>query len=392
MPYYKFGKNDLFTNVVATYPEVSLYIYGSRVYYKNQDQSLVNSNTPSGHINLYDLNVNRTSDNLIYPFMPKDANLTTFKTITTSSFSAADYGTIITGSYPLTASISTYIYTNVDLTRKYVNALKNRLNNKVVLSPHYAYECASGVVGLNGWNKATQQIALVDIPSIFYGSKIKKGTVKLEFFISGSSMAQLVDKNRDGVLFQVSGTTPEAITYDNNVAGQVLYEEGILLLTGSWSLNLSHSAKYIHDASSSVNPKWNAFGRLTNQTPSSSYAINFSGSQEINAITMMCRAPAGQLNLSQNPTYVEKRKANSCYTCYEYTATPTQFAEVLNRKIKNTVSSSYGCHEEGFQRQTFITKIGIYDKNKNLIAIASIARPVKKTEDRDLTFKLKVDI
>ena len=217
-------------------------------------------------------------------------------------------------------------------------------------------------------------------------------SVKLEFFISGSSMAQLVDKNRDGNLYQISGTTPEAINNDNKIAGQVLYEEGIFLLTGSWSLNLSHSAKYIHDASSSINPMWSAFGRLTNQTPSSSYGINFSGSQEISTVTMMCHAPAGQLNLSQNPTYVQKRDSNSCYTCYEYTATPTQFAEVLNRKIKNTVSSSYECYEEGFRRQTFITQIGIYDKNKNLIAIASVARPVKKTEDRDLTFKLKVDI
>jgi hypothetical protein len=50
------------------------------------------------------------------------------------------------------------------------------------------------------------------------------------------------------------------------------------------------------------------------------------------------------------------------------------------------------CHSESFKRQTFITKIGIYDKEKNLIAIANMARAVKKTEDRDLTFKLKLDI
>ena len=385
MPYNRFGKNDLFTNVVATNPEVSFFIYGNNTYYKNQDQSLVNSNTPSGYINLYDLNVNRASG-LIYPFMPKDANLTAFKVITTSSFASADYGTIINGEYPLTASISTHIYTPNDVTRKYVNALKNRLNDKVILSPHYAYTSSLG------WNKATQQIALIDIPSIFYGSKIKKGSVKLEFFISGSSMAQLVDKNRDGNLYQVSGTTPEAINYNDTIAGQVLYEEGVLLLTGSWSLNLSHSSPYIHDASSSVNPKWNAFGRKTLLTPSSSYSINFSGSQEVNTITMMCHARAGQLNLSQNPTYVQRTNSDSCKVCYEYISTPTQFAEVLNRKIKNTVSSSYACHDEGFQRQTFITKIGIYDRNKNLIAIASTARPVKKTEDRALTFKLKVDI
>ena len=382
MPYYRFGKNDLFVNVVATNPEVNFFIYGRQVYYKNLNQDIRNV---SGPANLYELNVNRAS-NLIFPFMPKDANLTTFKTITTSSFASTDYGTTISGSYPLTASISTHIFPTTDTTRRFINALKNRLNDKTVLSPHYAYSSSLG------WDKSKQQITLVDVPSIFYGSKIKKGSVKLEFFISGSSMAQLIDKNRDGNLYQVSGTTPEAINNDNKIAGQVLYEEGLFLLTGSWSLNLSHSAKYVSDSGGATNPMWSAFGRQTLLTPSSSYSIDFSGSQEVNTLTMMCRAPAGQLNLSQNPTYVKKTQDNSCKVCYEYTSTPTQFAEVLNRQIKNTVSSSYKCHDEGFKRQTFITKIGIYDKNKNLIAIASTARPVKKTEERDLTFKLKVDV
>ena len=42
--------------------------------------------------------------------------------------------------------------------------------------------------------------------------------------------------------------------------------------------------------------------------------------------------------------------------------------------------------------QTFISKIGIYDEERNLIAVANLATPVKKTEDRALTFKLKLDI
>ena len=36
--------------------------------------------------------------------------------------------------------------------------------------------------------------------------------------------------------------------------------------------------------------------------------------------------------------------------------------------------------------------VEIYDKDKNLIAVAKLATPVKKTEERDLTFKLKLDI
>ena len=61
-------------------------------------------------------------------------------------------------------------------------------------------------------------------------------------------------------------------------------------------------------------------------------------------------------------------------------------------EIKNTISSSFYDYEEDYKPQTFITKIGIYDENKNLIAVANLAKPIRKTEDRDYTFRLKLDI
>ena len=70
----------------------------------------------------------------------------------------------------------------------------------------------------------------------------------------------------------------------------------------------------------------------------------------------------------------------------------TSFEERSTLQIKNTISSSYPDPNGNFAKQTFISKVGIYDENKNLIAIAKLAKPVKKTEERDLTFKLKLDL
>ena len=72
--------------------------------------------------------------------------------------------------------------------------------------------------------------------------------------------------------------------------------------------------------------------------------------------------------------------------------TSKQYTEDSEVNIYNTVSSSFYDYEEKFKHQTFISKIGIYDENKNLIAIANLAKPIKKLEDRDFTFKLKLDI
>ena len=45
-----------------------------------------------------------------------------------------------------------------------------------------------------------------------------------------------------------------------------------------------------------------------------------------------------------------------------------------------------------FKKQTYISKVGIYDDQRRLIGIAKLANPVRKTEDREYTFKLKLDI
>ena len=38
-----------------------------------------------------------------------------------------------------------------------------------------------------------------------------------------------------------------------------------------------------------------------------------------------------------------------------------------------------------------ISQIGLFDEERNLVGIAKLATPVKKTEDREFTFKLKLD-
>ncbi len=99
---------------------------------------------------------------------------------------------------------------------------------------------------------------------------------------------------------------------------------------------------------------------------------------------MFAHAKENQINYSNNPTYL------SSSVIFAHSGSRSYF-EDSKIKIKNILSSSYTNYSPSFKPVTYISKVGIYDKNKNLIAIAKVARPVKKTEDRDLTFKLKLD-
>ena len=378
MPYYEFEKKDLLVNTVELNPYCSFLIYGPNAYYNNLEQSIVNSNTPTGNISLYELNVNRATDNLIYPFLPKGSSLEMFRSISTSEFVATDVGTILTGSYPLTATMQTAVY-DTSAARPQIDALKSILNYYKNHSAHYAFSSSLG-------DKGTQRLTLIDFPSIFYGSKIQKGTVDLRFYISGSLIGKLTDKNRNGELIQSSGTIS---ANDDKVGGVVLYNEGLVILTGSWDLNTVHTAKYVDDGGSTINPRWNAFGRKTYETVSSSYGVDIQGVQEVNIFTMFAHAQPGTLNYSPNPTYAQK--SDSVSSLATHVTSSGVYYEYSNRGLINTVSSSFIGYSEEFKKQTFISKIGIFDKNKNLIAIAKLATPVRKQENDDYTFKLKLD-
>ena len=56
------------------------------------------------------------------------------------------------------------------------------------------------------------------------------------------------------------------------------------------------------------------------------------------------------------------------------------------------MTSSYQGFDNDFERQVYISRVAIYDDNKNLIGIATLSSPVLKKEDEDLTIKMKLDI
>lgn len=390
MAYYQFGPDDLVFNILRAKPRVEFYIYQNAVFYNNKpeiigDRSTTNLNgVPVGFISLHEINVDRTANDLIYPFITKNGSLSTFSTMTTSEFNSDfQYGDILTGSYPLSASITKDFYSQ-GTERLNIDALKNTLNYYSAMSKHYEPDSALG-------DKSDQEIGLVSVPSIFYGSKIEKGTVELNFYVSGTLAAQLKDINKNGELIQVAGAANDlgAAYGSGSVAGVVLYNEGFLVLTGSWDIDPVHGESYTGGAS--ANPRWTYYGRGANDgtstsIPSSSYGLKFSGSTETPVMTMFAQAEKGQLNFSNNPTFLSHSQNTIGMS--------SSFGYIENPKlvIKNIVSGAYSDYNSPFKKQTYISKIGIYDDDKNLIGIAKLATPVKKTEERDLTFKLKLDL
>jgi len=385
MKFYQFKQNDVVDQLRVVNPSCSFFVNDRTVYYNGASNSpaslgsTINS-VPSGFVSLYEMNVDRASDNLIYPVITKGSSLDYIGTVTTASYDALLYGDEITGSYPLSASITRNFYTGS--TRREIVSLKNTLNRRRLYSNHFAYSSSLG-------DKDTQDIALIDVPSIFFGSGIKANTLKLDFYVTGTLTGRL-EANAKGELVQ---TLPQDAN-SGSVAGVVLGDMGAILITGSWDVTTSAIEDYDQNAGDDKF-KWYYYlagiqGNIeysANTLPSSSFHLHFESTSEVNTKLMFCTAPRGELNQSENPTFYTK----DSHKPIEFTGSVSSFREPV-RIIKNITSASYQDPTAPFEKTTYISKIGLYDEDKNLIAIASLARLVKKTESRDITFKLKLDI
>mgnify|MGYP003647614724 FL=1 len=405
MPYYKFNRNDIFNNTLKTHPSIKFLIYSGSAFYNNTPNISGAFADPirltdGGNVSLYELNIDRVSsstgrfigqvgqiaDNgLIYPWVVKNGTRIGFRTQTTASFNSTSYGDVLTGSYPNIASIAKEFYSTGSARSasnpapgagsvSHILALKNTINHYNYINPHFAYSSS-----LHSRDFDTAELGLVSIPTIFYGSQIKKGSISLKYYYTGSLIGRAEDTNRDGVLHSVEGLD------SGSAIGIALYSEGFLILTGTTALS-AETDTYLPGLST---PRWSYFGQSISGTiiaPSSSFIMEMSGTSPVQTITMFATAPKGELNQSNNPTFVE-------YSTGNFAASSSKaYFENEKRVIKNVVSSSYPDPTGSFEKTTYISKIGIYDENKNLIGIAKVATPVKKTVERDFTFKIKVDI
>jgi hypothetical protein len=403
MAYYKFNRNDIFRNTLKTHPSVKFTVYNGTAYYNNTPNISGAFADPirltdGGNISLYEMNIDRVSsstgrfigprsvtsdqetvDNgLVYSFVVKNGSRIDFRTSTEAAFNTSNYGDIISSSYPYTSSIAKEYYA-AGTSRSgssYVShlfALKNTINYYQYVNPLFQY--SSSVRNFN-----STAVGLVNIPTIFYGSQIKKGSINLRYYVTGTLVGQAKDSNRDGSIYSTYGTD------SGSVIGLALYNEGFLILTGTTALDTSFTDNYLPGAD---NPKWVYFAQSISGSitaPNSSYIMEMSGTSYNNTLTLMATAPKGQLNQSNNPTFTQ-------YSAGNFASSGSKaYQELATRPIKNVVSSAYADPTGSFQKTTYISKVGVYDDDMNLIAIAKLATPVKKTVERDFTFKIKLDI
>lgn len=432
-PSFKFKKDDVFLSYLQANPKFKIHFYFNKVKINNGldiDPSLY----PTDVISVLD---NNHSGSTIKPsyIVNKQKPLHFFGDgLTEKDWSALADGTVYSGSYtiltssltkeyiiktgtPASASIISGVTTQTTIDK--LGSLKNVYNYYRYLSPYFDFDTylaqndgqptGSG----NGYVIPVFNTAsFIEIPRLYKGNKVKEGTLKLSFYYTGSLVAEAMDLKKDGLIYETTGSNT------GSVIGTILYPEGLIILTASHSLNNSVLDGYLSPKTTPIpevlsagwkdNPKWVHFmsyqsyitkaSSATSQSyapASSSYTIEFDGETVVPTYTMFCHADKNDLIWSNNPTFIKKETSFSGknYDQIYIAATGSKKYEEKDMvSIKNIVSSSFSNYSESFSPTTYISKIGVYDKDGDLIAVANLSNPVKKTTKQDYTFKLKLDL
>lgn len=267
-----------------------------------------------------------------------------------------------------------------------------------------------------GTNNIDEAI-FVNVKRLFSRDKIKPQTFAMQFFMTGvvdsttTGQPNYSNVNRTstsgsaiftdagiGTQYSYGGQVADVALSTNSsyTVGNLFYDQGILVLDAKKAMSGSQhisgtisglragtyrdaasgqviigdvngsgnpSAKFIPDffVSASID---NIVDHIASCRFSSGSltAMTFQNVTNINSTLVFCRATADEFNYSSNPTFTD---------------TDGNIVVIDDATTDRTFS--------------YVTSVGLYDANDNLLAVAKMSRPIEKNDEKDLTFRIRLD-
>jgi hypothetical protein len=208
--------------------------------------------------------------------------------------------------------------------------------------------------------------------------EIKKGSVSLVLGLSGSWTTP--HHGADSGSFTIADTGAATDYYVNSPAGEygllkkgtgiyglVFYQAGVIVLNAETLYASSSGQGYISMSSGvtgvetvewmfrsgSITGSADAFRRRLGN-------LSFQNTTELNSTIYFARAGSNEFNYSSNPTYLSGSKI----------------------RVKNVQSDS---------PTSYITGVGMYSSDGELLAVAKVSEPLRKSPDTELTLRVRID-
>ena len=186
-------------------------------------------------------------------------------------------------------------------------------------------------------------IGVISIPQNLFGDQIKPGS-----FIFSSESGSLSDDGQGNLIFSL----------DNTVRGNIIYQHGLALITKDTNGGDKYgSAVY---GTSTYGTGTNPF--IENFISSSNVTCSFSSSYTIYETLFKCTLRENEFNFTQNPSAVENQTTGKAY---------------------DFITGSFFA--------PYITTVGLYSRNRELLAVGKLSQPLPSSRTTDMTIYVKID-
>ena len=230
------------------------------------------------------------------------------------------------------------------------------------------------------WSEAI----FVNFARLLTKDEVKKGTFSISFLTGGTTAANgragsmtLSDYGASSSFLVNSPTGEYGLLYTassdstdtSKVVGHVYYQAGIAVVT-PYIFSENPLEPGGDDAPFGEEGATAAMGYVLTASSIDTFAdgvrnrlvnIEFNNTTELNSTIYFCRANTGDYNYSANPTYLSSSK--------------------IRVKGDNPFA----------QPVSYITTIGLYSPNNELLAVAKLSEPLKKTPSNELTLRVRLD-
>ncbi len=233
--------------------------------------------------------------------------------------------------------------------------------------------------------RKSKEVFFINFSRLLTKDEIKKGSFTLSLMTGGvpaelspnpvTDVLSLSDHGAATSYFVNSPAGEYAILYPSSSAatagteklGLLYYQAGIAVITGSVFRYDDTGAGSGSDLGPGVSSAsyYNLATGSTIDTLAASIRnriqnISFNNTVELNSTIYFCRANNNEFNYSANPTYLNSSKL----------------------RVKNTTSDN---------PVSYITTVGLYSSDNELLAVAKLSEPLKKDPNTELTVRVRLD-
>lgn len=269
--------------------------------------------------------------------------------------------------------------------------------NKKIIFDHYSYMCfgvdpTGSIIPLNYSGSSAPLVisesirrpVIIELGRTVSKDEIKKGSFSLRYCYSNAynwtiaapSIGTISDStvSETGGFLSNSPLGEYSLLYDSTASkycGLLFYKQGVAVIAPELTMLSSSAINFFSESAGTVYSLTGSFdyqniGAVSNNFKDRIDRISFSSSTNLYSTTYNCSAASAKFLHSSNPTFVSS-----------------------SGLIKTVKVNSFG------QSQTspvaYITTIGLYSANNELLAVAKLSEPQKVSEMSQPSFKIKLD-